>query len=617
MRHRGRDFREARRAACAWLLPVLLAAAPGCGKNDPAPASPAPAAAAAGPKFENRAREAGLDFHMTFLATEQGATFKINLYDHGAGIALGDIDGDGDDDLYFSNQLGANALYRNNGDGTFTDVTEASGPLALGDRISVCAVFNDIDNDGDQDLFVVTTRGGNVLFRNEGGGRFVDVTEKAGLTWVGHSQHATFFDADDDGDLDLLIANTAEWTTSVFYPRERYYGGVTTLWELVDCPVEHDVYFRNNGDGTFTNATDEAGLAGKGWGGDPAIFDYDDDGDLDVFVGNMFGQASLYRNDGHGRFVEVTSEVLGKTPWGTVGAKAFDYDNDGDLDLMVVDMHSDMWIPPGRKLENIDEKRKYPSFFGAHEQDPGFPSMEESQFLEKIAIDYDRVFHGNALYRNLGNGKFEEVSDAAGVETFWPWSIAAGDYDNDGFIDAFIASGMGFPWGYWRCAFLWNRGDGTFEECSGRVGVHPPPGGPNLPIQIARRDAGRSSRSGAVGDLDGDGRLDLVVNNFNDHPYFYVNRSPRRNYIAFRLEGRRGNRDAVGALVRLQLGDQRMVRQVHAAGGYLAQSSKTVHFGLGDAEAVDRCEIRWPGGRVQVIEGPAVNQVHRIVEPED
>src|SRR5437660_5404756 len=159
---------------------------------------------------------------MAFLPGEQGENFKINLYDHGCGVAVGDFDGDGFDDVYFVNQLGANALYRNKGDGTFADVTKEAG-VALGDRICVAATFADYDNSGRQSLFVTSTRGGNVLFKNLGNGKFEDVTKEAGLTLVAHCQTALFFDYDNDGYVDLLVACTADWTRDQFDPVHHYY----------------------------------------------------------------------------------------------------------------------------------------------------------------------------------------------------------------------------------------------------------------------------------------------------------------------------------------------------------------------------------------------------------
>src|SRR5438552_3961593 len=166
------------------------------------------------PGFREAARESAIDFRMAFLPTEQGEKFKFNLYDHGCGVVIGDYNGDGHDDVYFLNQLGRNALYKNKGDGTFVDVTSAAG-VGLGDRVCVGAVFCDYDNDGHQDLFVTSTRGGNVLFHNEGNGTFKDVTQQAGVTHIGHSQAAAFFDYDNDGYLDLLLVNSAEGTTDI------------------------------------------------------------------------------------------------------------------------------------------------------------------------------------------------------------------------------------------------------------------------------------------------------------------------------------------------------------------------------------------------------------------
>jgi hypothetical protein len=552
---------------------------------------------------------------MAFLPGEQGESFKINLYDHGSGVAAADIDADGDDDLFFLNQLGANRLYRNNGDGTFTDITAEAGPVAMDDRICVSAAFNDLDNDGDEDLYVTSTRGGNALFRNDGKGRFTDVTDQSRLTWIGHSQSATFFDADGDGDLDLFLANTAGWTTDAYLPAARYYAGVSTLVDLIRSPIEHNAFFRNGGEGTFTNATEEAGLRGTGWGGDTAAFDYDGDGDQDLFVANMFGGSILYRNDGRGRFEDVTDEALGRTPWGAVGAKVLDFDGDGRLDLYVVDMHSDMWMPSDFDLSRIREKRKYETFYEPLKGESFYNVTLEEEFAEQTGIDPEVVFLGNGLFRNLGGGRFEEISDEANAETFWPWGIAAGDFDNDGYEDAYLPSGMGHPWTYWRSPLLHNNGDGTFTDIGAAAGVDPPPGGPTLAMRLGGRNAAKSARSAIVSDLDADGRLDLVVNNFNDRAHLFMNRSPKRNFIAFRLEGTRSNRDAVGAVVRIRLGDRTMAGLVHAAGGYLAQSSKTVHFGLGEKTRVDRCEISWPSGRVQVLEAPAANRIHAVKEP--
>jgi hypothetical protein len=567
--------------------------------------------------FKECAPEVGINFHMAFLPGEQGEKFKINLYDHGCGVAIGDYDGDGFDDIYFVNQLGPNALYHNNGDGTFTDVTKEAG-VGLGDRICVAATWADYDNDGLLDLFVTSTRGGNVLFKNLGNGKFKDVTKEAGVTCIAHSQTAVFFDYDNDGHLDLLVTNTAKWTTDTYDRGSKYYVGLPTLETMAVSPKETNILYHNNGNGTFTDVTEKAGLKGLGWGGDVVVFDYNEDGLLDVLITNMFGRSQLYRNNGNGTFTDVTKEALGRTSWGAIGSKAFDYNNDGKLDLLIVDMHSDMWIQPSPAMEGYVKrnfKKKYPDVTGAMALfRPELAEEMRKQAEDVIQIKNDEVLFGNTLFLNKGGGKFEEVSDKAGMETFWPWGIATGDFDNDGYEDVFLPSGMGYPWFYWPNSLMMNNGNGTFTDRAKSEGIEPPRRGQFQAQKIGGQQAARSSRCAAIADFTHTGRLDIVCNNFNDQPYFFKNRFPTKNYIEFKLTGTKTNRDAIGATVTLNMGKEVMIRQVHAAGGYLSQSSSTLHFGLGDRKSVDRAEIRWPNGDRKTIEKPDVNTLHKIKE---
>jgi hypothetical protein len=342
----------------------------------------------------------------------------------------------------------------------------------------------------------------------------------------------------------------------------------------------------------------------------------------------MFGPSQLYRNNGDGTFTEVTREVLGRTPAGGMGARAFDFDNDGKLDLYIVDMHSDMWVlfeldDLARVKSEGLERKKYSHMW--------YPDWREGEMLEQglalekkivglIGLRYEEVLFGNTFHRNLGKGKFEEMSDKAGLETLWPWGIATGDFNNDGYEDVFLPSGMGYPWDYWPNRLLMNNGDRTFSERSQEEGIEPPRGGDYLDEMVHGKLMPRSSRAAAVADFNGDGRLDLVVNNFNDRPYYYKNFFPQKNYMAYRLKGTRSNRDAIGAVVRVHVGGQIMTRQVNAVSGYLSQSSKTVHFGLGDHEKIDKVEITWPRGpksKPQVLKGEelAINKLHSITEP--
>lgn len=575
--------------------------------------------------FEDRAAEAGLRFRMESLPNEQRETFKINLYDHGSGVAVGDFDGDGRDDIYFLNQLGPNALYRNKGDGTFEDVAAKAGVI-LGDRVCVMATFVDYDNDGHQDLYVTSTRGRNVLFHNNGNGTFTDVTDRAGVGQIGHSQTAVFFDLDGDGFLDLFLTNTARWTTNEFDKASHSFRGKAGLGPIEDAisfsTKEENIFYHNNGDGTFRDDTAKLGLKGRGWAGDAVPFDYDGDGRLDLFVTSMFGRCQLYHNRGS-TLTDVTLDVLGRTPFGGTGARVLDYNNDGRLDLFVVDMHSDMWMGldfnfSSRPSAIKFEKKKYPHFMGSNaDKNPQERIATEKMMRETLDFRPEEVVYGNAFYRNEGGGKLTEISDQIGLETFWPWGIADGDFDNDGYTDLFVPAGMGYPFYYWPNSLLMNDGQGAFRDQAVQAGIEPPAHGIVLPETISGLNAVRSSRCAATADFDGDGRLDIVVNNFNDTPYYFHNRAARKNYVAFRLRGTKSNRDAIGAVLRLRSGEQVLTRQLSAAGGYLSQSSKTIHFGLGDRPEVSEVEILWPSGARQVLRGDDVrlNTVHSVVEP--
>jgi hypothetical protein len=356
---------------------------------------------------------------------------------------------------------------------------------------------------------------------------------------------------------------------------------------------------------------------------DAGVFDYDEDGYLDVLVTNMFGASQLYHNEGNGTFVEVTRQTLGRTPWGGMGCKAFDCNNDGRLDVYIVDMHSDMWLPSRNEpmMRDIARKgrhTKYPTVAGAASSYPKLvPDVaEQERRLNKMFdIRKDEVVFGNTFHKNLGGGQFKEMSEQAGLETFWPWGIATGDFDNDGFEDVFVPSGMGYPFFYWPNVLLINNGNETFTDHAQAEGIEPPPGGIYQEEAIAGKPAARSSRAAAVADFTHSGRLDIVVNNFNDYPYYFRNQFPKHNYVQFLLQGTRSNRDAIGAVVRLHVGSAILTRQVNPAGGYLSQSSRTLHFGLGDHTHIDRVEILWPGRtKPQVIKDVDLNKRNDMVE---
>ena len=560
--------------------------------------------------FQESALQSGIDFQMNFLPEEQGAKFKINLYDHGCGVAIDDYDGDGLEDVYFVNQLGKNALYKNKGDGTFQNMAAEAG-VEMGDRICVSAVFADYDNDGRRDLFVTSVRGGNVLFKNEGKGKFRDITKEAGLNHVGHCQSGHFFDYDNDGKLDLLVTCSAKWTLADLDQKQKYYPGRTTYFELIGCEIEHNLLYHNNGNGTFSNVTEKSGLKGLGWASDSAIIDFDGDGHLDILITNMFGRSQLMRNQGNGSFVDSTREALGKISWGAMGAHPLDFNNDGKLDIFIVDMHSDMWLTWDKDLSTVKEKSKNRFVTGPLTKS----NNREEIFASVVKLRYDEVVFGNTFFKNLGGGKFREMSDSANLESWWPWGIAVADFNCDGYEDLFVPAGMGFPFGYWPNALMMNNGNETFSNRAVEMGIEPV-AEKYWSTSIGTEKAARSSRAAAIADFDRDGRQDFMVSNFNERPYYFRNQGPKGHYASFRLTGTKSNRDAIGAVARLYVGNQVMTRQVNSACGYVAQSSKILHFGLGKNTQVDRVEITWPSGVRQTIPSPKIDSLLEVTEPQ-
>jgi hypothetical protein len=292
-------------------------------------------------QFTDQTSASGISFEQRSV-DDAGKYWKPGHYDHGAGLAVADVDGDGRLDIYFVNQLGANQLWRNLGGGKFEDITASAG-VALEGRIHVGASFADVDNDGDPDLLVTTVKMGNVLFENLGNGKFHDVSKTAGVDYSGHSSSALFFDFDNDGLLDLLVSNVGVYTTG-----ERGAGGffltITNAFRghLYPERTEESILYRNLGGLKFKDISKEANLRGKGWSGETIFVDLNKDRFPDLYVANMQGDNHYYENDQGKRFVEKTAAYFPKTPWGAMGVKFFDFNQDGLLDLFVTDMHSDM-----------------------------------------------------------------------------------------------------------------------------------------------------------------------------------------------------------------------------------------------------------------------------------
>ncbi len=489
------------------------------------------------------------------------------------GSAFFDYDRDGDLDLYVLNgsKVGGfpgqdhprNALYRNEG-ATFSDATDESGLGDTGWGMG-CAVA-DYDNDGDADVYV-TNYGGNALYENRGDGVFADVAPRARVVGVEtFSTGCAFFDADRDGDLDLYVANYVDFDHFMeTTPDKRHvWRGLAVHFGPQGMVGAADEFYRNEGDGVFSEATAAAGFEqpDRLYGLGVVAGDYDLDGDADVYVGNDTGPNYLFENSGDGTFTDVAwmkgaAYGEGGTQQASMGVAYGDYDNDMYPDILVTNFWEDT----------------------------------------------------NTLYRNDGGEFFSDLTYDAGVGLesfqFLAWGTEFFDYDNDGDKDLFVANGHVYPQidranlgvSYAQTNQLFeNRGDGTFAEVSSTAGS-------GLLIE-------KVSRGASFGDYDGDGDLDIFVLELNDLPTLLRNDGgDRNNYLIVRTEGTKSNRDGIGARVKLRCGDVTQVNEVRSGSSYLSQNDLRLHFGLGECKTVERLEVFWPSGLVESFENLPTNRV--------
>ncbi len=521
-------------------------------------------------EFTNVTAAAGIKF----VHFKGNKGISINREEFGPGVCVADFDGDGWQDIYFVNGRDlynrgisvSNALYHNNGDGTFTDVTEKAGVPGTGYGLG--CVWGDFNNDAFPDLFV-TQYGRNVLYRNNGNGTFTDVKDEAGVAGTesgAFHSGATFFDYDQDGWLDLYVGSY------VALGDKRYCQLAEVLSSC--APSEYrgspDALYHNNHDGTFTNVTAAAKIyQPEGKNLSVAAADYDNDGWPDLFVANDGLNAYLYHNERNGTFKEIgLVSGMAVTAQGRVMAAMCislgDYDNDGELDLYI--------------------------------------------------SDFQRS--SDHLWHNEGKGLFDEVSEEAGITRLTRDVLSFGggffDYDNDGWLDLFIANGHVYPeveqaapgTHYKQINSLFhNEGNGRFTEVGKLSGT-----GFGTPYV---------GRGVAFADFDNDGFTDVVVANNGDSPLLLHNSGNGNHFLNFRLTGTKSNRDAMGARIHVVTGTTSQIREIAGGGSYLSQSDLRANFGLGKAKRAEIVEISWPSGQRQVFRNVEADKFYLIDEGKD
>jgi ASPIC and UnbV/FG-GAP-like repeat len=574
--------------------------------------------------FQDVSHFAGIDFSNRYYPRFLTEPLRFGMIRYGpGGITAVDYDNDGFYDLFIPDGV-SSRMFRNRRDGTFEDVTAEAGLAGL-DGVSV-ATFADYDNDGFKDLFVSRTFQPNQLFHNNGDGTFTDVTRESGIGEDCCTTVAGWADYDNDGFLDLYVGRYLD-------PRKDI---PTTFYARNGEPNQ---LYHNNGDGTFTNVTQRAGVGDTGlclgvvWG------DYNDDGFPDLYVANDFGRKTLYRNNGNGTFSDVTVKTNTLAYGAGMSASFVDYDNDGKFDYYVTHIRSEYsWFAEASTVKRYMLKCMTQ---GTWKTDMPLYWEIFTQSGRDFVRTFQQMASGNTLLRNKGDGTFEDVTEKARVSPpGWFWGASFADFDNDGWQDLYIANGWvyndrdteieleflnnvvthqnvyktglyfdpkhfgRFSWHGWeRNRYLRNNGDGTFLELGHATGT----------------DLLLNSRGVAVADFWNRGVMDIAVSASSDRHALLKNRvGLKRNWLQVELTGTRSNRDAVGARVTLYAGGKRQSREVVLGDGYGSQNSLRQHFGLDQCQVVDKLLVRWPASRtLQTFAHIAANQIVEVTEGND
>src|SRR5262245_49314858 len=559
--------------ACPCAATIIAALAVVAGHSPAAPQD----GAALSFSFADVGREAGLDLVTTF----GGATAnKYLLETTGTGVAFIDYDGDGLLDLFFVNgttlegfpegKAPTNHLYRNKGGGRFEDVTVKAGLAASGWGQGACV--GDYDNDGHDDLFV-TYYGQNRLYHNDGRGRFEDVTRTAGLQQA-RTRWGTgcaFLDYDRDGRLDLFVANYIDLDLETApTPRSGVcrYKGIPVACGPPGLQGGRNVLYHNRGDGTFEDVSDKSGIARANgtYGLGVSTLDFDNDGWADLYVANDSNPSALYRNNHDGTFTDIgvasgcAYSQDGK-PQAGMGVAVGDYDRNGTMDIFKTNFAGDT----------------------------------------------------STLYANSGDGLCQDrtFGSGIGINTRWlGWGTGFVDLDTDGWLDLCLTDGHVYPEvvqikteaAYKQRKVVYrNLGNGRFADVTERLG--PPATTP------------KAGRGAAFGDFDNDGTVDVAIANVNDTPdLFRLTSNPANHWITLKLVGVTSNRNAIGARVHARVGQTQQWQEVRGGGSYLSQNDFRVHFGLGAAQRVDRIEVRWPNGLEERWENLEADRFHTLKE---
>ena len=562
---------------------MLFAAARIHGQGMGHPTPPPPPPGAKSPKCTNRpvpqlediTAKSGISFSHTSSDVK-----KYIFESMSGGVIIMDYDRDGWPDIYFTNaptiemalhgKTSLGALYHNNHDGTFTDVTQKAGLtkpcLAMGGAVG------DYDNDGWPDLYI-TCLGGNILYHNNGDGTFTDATAKAGVADGRWSAGASFGDYDGDGFVDLMVSNYVDFHLDDLpqFGSKPYckYRGVDVQCGPRGLKGAGDALYHNNGDGTFTDVSKSAGVSDpNGYYGLGVIWaDFNNTGRPDIYMANDSTPKFLYKNLGNGKFEEIGFES-------------------------------------GTALSNDGSEQASMGIAVGDYNHTGRPSLSVTNFENE----------NDDLYRNDGDWNFSEESFSSGLASAalpWvKWGTAFVDLDNDGWLDLITVTGHVYPQmdklpsdpGYRQPKLLsLNQGDGTFCDASDQAG--------------AALKEKRVSRGLAVADLFNDGNMDVVINDLDGSPMILRNQGiPGRHWVSFELAGTKSNRLALNARIKIVAKGMTQTDEIHSGGSYLSQNDLRVHFGLGSATKIDSVEIRWPSGAVEGISNLAADRFYSLLE---